>query len=397
MAVGFAGGAVDGLIGARQDRLGERPERGERPAGDRPGEQPIDERRPARDARPEVVLDVDAAAAAGADPRSARSRPCRGRAAAVDEPETASVAARPRSAIARRPAARAREPGSSDRRATNPTSEAAVASAAATPGARRSGGAAPASARRRGRARKTSVGRRVDVDPDRAPHPRTARQGELDRVAGDADDPQAGSSSGPNQTRRVGRAVDLVAQRAAGRRRPGRGSRRSGGRLRPPRSRPLDRPARRSRGPRRSGRSGPLSSSTSRRTAASGCSPNSTPPPGRVQAPASTSSADSRHEEDPLVAVDGSPHRRRVAFAATGATAWPSGPTGVIPTRDGRPIRRSRPEQPEQEPRIEGRRGRHEVAHHEAHRLTDRGPVGEPAGGVLEGRRGARGSPGRGG
>ena len=155
---------------ARCERLGQGPERGQRPAGDRPGEEAVDERArsPGRRGRKSWSM-----ATRGA------GRPVRldppgdvhpaGRAGDVDEPQPARSPARSRSATARSPAARARGPPISGRRATKSTTSAAVGAALDRP---RAGvvGQQPLPALdvagergRRGRAAR-------DVDGDRAVH-----------------------------------------------------------------------------------------------------------------------------------------------------------------------------------------------------------------------------------
>ena len=141
------------------------------------------------------------------------------------------------------------------------------------------------------------VGRRGDVDPDRAPHAaprrRPGRRRARPRTGRVSTSRTSPSSSRPEPARGVGRAVDLVAEPAADDPHLVEDAEEveigalGGARLavdvgEDPRDRPRSR---------RRGRSPPRARGS---TAASGCSPNWIPPPGSVHAPTSTSIADSR-------------------------------------------------------------------------------------------------------
>src|SRR5439155_9384615 len=80
-------------------------------------------------------------------------------------------------------------------------------------------------------------------------------------------------------------------------------------------------------------------------------------------------------EEDPV---------RSVAADRIGPKARPSGAWAGLVDAGSVTRGQSRAEQRGEEPRIEGARGRNEVAHHEAHRLTDRWPSRKSPSGVVE-------------
>ena len=189
---GFVARGGRGLVG--RERLGERLERRQRPAGDRPGEGAVDERAPSP------------GPAAGS---RARSRPGSRRRVGsirqvtsipfvaprdVDEPQPAASPARSTSATARRPAARARAPATSGRRATI-SATSAPSAARSTARDRDVVGEQPRPALDVAGEPEDELGRRGDVDARSCSSPRAlgqldAREREPAAEPGQLDEPE---------------------------------------------------------------------------------------------------------------------------------------------------------------------------------------------------------------
>ena len=276
-------------------RLGDRLERRQRPRRDRAREAAVDEGGPRARPRPEVVVDLDPAAASrAASIRHVTSMPF-GRAALVDESQPERPARRSTSAPATRPAATSpsagseRPPGDQLRRrarrrpSRRDRPDRDVVGEQPRPALDVAG--QPEDELRPARRRRSRSCSSSRLGPGRS-SPTAYRASSTSRIVGEvvagrtsahvSVEPSTSSRSSPPTIRDSVDDAEEVEVGALGE--PATVGRRGRRRPRSPRSR------RRARSPRAS----------SRMAAASGCSPKSTPPPGSVQAPTSTSIADSR-------------------------------------------------------------------------------------------------------